>query len=170
MLSGRQLDPRRRSLNPLPSPQTLGIQECVMSIDIVLNAPKTPARLTSIESMRLAMAGDREGWVDLFAEDGIVQDPYGPSPMDPTGKGRIGKAAIAKFSAIFINPDSIRFEIRQTITSGDACANIGTIIVKRPDGSIGWNEVINVYEVDAERKISLLRSYWDFDANMKTAF
>lgn len=141
-----------------------------MSIDLVLNAPKTPARTASIESMRRSMAGDGPGWLDLFAEDAIVQDPYGPSPMDPEGKGRVGKSEIEAFCANYIKPDTIRFEIRQTVTSGPACVNIGTIYAKRPDGKVAWNEVVNVYEVNDAGKITLLRSYWDFDANMQSAF
>ena len=141
-----------------------------MSIDLVINAPPTPARLASIESMKRAMAGDAEGWLDLFAEDAVLQDPYGPSPMDPSGRGRVGKQEIQEFSASFIKPDNIRFQIRQTIASGPAVVNIGTIFVKWPDGRFGWNEVVNVYEVDEVGKITLLRAYWDFDANLKTAF
>jgi steroid delta-isomerase len=141
-----------------------------MSIDLVINAPKTPARLASIESMQCAMAGDAEGWLDLFAEDAVLQDPYGISPMDPTGLGRVGKEEIAKFCAQYIKPDNIRFEVRQTITSGHAVVNIGTIYVKWPDGRVAWNEVVNVYEVNDSGKITLLRAYWDFEANLKTAF
>ena len=40
-----------------------------MSIDVVKNAPKTPAREASIQSMELSMAGDGEGWLSLFADD-----------------------------------------------------------------------------------------------------
>lgn len=141
-----------------------------MSIDLVLNAPQTPARLASIRSMQLSMAGDAANWLDLFAEDAIVQDPYGPSPMDPSGAGHVGKAAIEKFCAAYIKPDSIRFEIRQTLTSGHACVNVGTIYSKRPGGVFSWSEVINVYEVDEAGKITLLRSYWDFEAAAKAAF
>lgn len=141
-----------------------------MAIDIVLNAPQTPARAASIQSMQLAEAGDGEAWLDLFAEDAVVQDPYGPSPMDPTGKGQIGKDAIRKFCAAYIRPDSLRFEIRQTVTSGGACVNVGTIYTKRPDGVVSWSEVVNVYEVNDAGKISLLRSYWDFEAGSKATF
>ena len=141
-----------------------------MSIELVKYAPKTPAREASIRSMELSMAGDGEGWLALFADDAIVQDPYGPSPMDPSGKGRVGKEEIGKFCSAYIKPDSIRFEIRQTMNGGGACVNIGTIFAKSPDGRMGWNEVINIYEVNDEGKITLLRSYWDFDANMKTMF
>ena len=141
-----------------------------MSIDLVLNAPKTPARTASIKSMQLSMAGDAQGWLDLFAEDAILQDPYGPSPMDPKGRGQVGKAAIEKFCAAYIKPDTIRFEIRQTLNGNGACVNVGTIFAKGPDGSLAWNEIINVYEVNDAGEITLLRSYWDFDANQKSKF
>ncbi len=141
-----------------------------MSIDVVLNAPQTPARIASIKSMQLSMAGDGEGWLALFADDAVVQDPYGPSPMNPDGGGHVGKEAIGKFCGIYIRPDAIRFEIRQTLSSGSACVNIGTIFTKRPDGAMSWSEVVNVYELNDAGKILLLRSYWDFDAGMKTAF
>ena len=141
-----------------------------MSIDLVIHAPRTPARLASIESMRRSMAGDAEGWLELFAEDAVLQDPYGPSPMDPEGRGHVGKDEIARFCVGFIKPDLIRFEIRQTITSGPACVNVGTIIAKRPGGGVTWSEVVNIYEVDEAGKITMLRSYWDFEANVKAAF
>lgn len=141
-----------------------------MSIELVLNAPQTPARAASIRSMQLAEAGDGRAWLDLFADDAIVQDPYGPSPMDPSGQGQVGKEAIEKFCAAFIRPDSIRFEIRQTLTSGPACVNIGTIYTKRPGGKVGWSEIVNVYEANEAGKLTLLRSYWDFEAGLKATF
>lgn len=141
-----------------------------MSIEIVLHAPQTPARVAAIQSMRLSEAGDAKAWLDLFADDATVQDPYGVSPMDPAGKGHVGKAAIEKFCAAYIRPGAIRFEIRQTVTSGDACVNVGTIFVKRPDGGASWSEVVNVYEVNAAGKITLLRSYWDFEAAARASF
>jgi steroid delta-isomerase len=141
-----------------------------MSIDLVLRAPQTPARVASIKSMQHSMKGEAQAWLDLFADDAIVQDPYGPSPMNPSGQGHHGKAAIGKFCAAYIQPDRIRFEVRQTLTSGPACVNVGTIFAKSFDGRYAWNEVINVYEVNAAGKITLLRSYWDYEANQKSAF
>ena len=38
------------------------------------------------------------------------------------------------------------------------------------DGRFAWNEVINVYEVNEAGKIILLRSFWDYQANQKSAF
>jgi steroid delta-isomerase len=141
-----------------------------MSIDVLRQAPETPARSAAIRSMELAMAGDGKAWLELFADDAVVQDPYGRSPMDPQGEGHRGKAAIEAFCASHIRPDSIRFEIRQTLSSGGACVCVGTITTRSPEGKVGWCEIVNAYEVNAEGKITLLRSYWDFEEMTRTVF
>ena len=41
---------------------------------------------------------------------------------------------------------------------------------KAPDGTVAWCEIFNLYEVDDEGKITLLRSFWDFEAMQQTAF
>jgi len=141
-----------------------------VSIEILKSAPQTPARAACIRSIELATAGRGEDWLDLFAADAVVQDPYGPSPMDPSGQGHRGREAIGKFCAAYIRPGGIKFEVRQTLTSGPACIVVGTITAKTPDGMVSWSEVVNVYEVDDEGKITLLRSYWDFEAAGHTRF
>ena len=45
-----------------------------MSIDLVINAPETPARTASIKSMQLSMEGDAQGWLDLFPAHDVVAD------------------------------------------------------------------------------------------------
>ena len=39
------------------------------------------------QSMALTEAKDRDGWLALFADDAVVEDPVGPSMFDPDGKG-----------------------------------------------------------------------------------
>ena len=141
-----------------------------MSIQVLLDAPKTPAREAAIQSIQLATKGDGAAWLELFAEDALVQDPYGPSPMDPSGEGHRGKAKIKAFCADHIRPGAIAFQIRQTLGGGNTCVCVGTITTKSPEGKVAWCEIVNVYEVNDAGKITLLRSYWDFDANMKTVF
>jgi ketosteroid isomerase-like protein len=141
-----------------------------MSIQVLLDAPKTPARDACIQSIQLAMKGDGVAWLELFAEDALVQDPYGPSPMDPSGRGHQGKAAIKAFCADHIRPGAIGFQVRQSVACGNACALVGTITTKGPDGKVAWCEIINHYEVNDEGKIILLRSFWEFDARMQTEF
>ena len=35
--------------------------------------------------------GDKEGWLEIFAPNAIVQDPIGPSAFDPSGQGHHGR-------------------------------------------------------------------------------
>ncbi len=135
-----------------------------MSIDLVINAPKTPARLASIESMRLAMAGDAERWLDLFAEDAVLQDPYGVSPMDPTGKGHRGRTAIEAFWDRQIAPNRVIFHIRHSYAAGSEVANVGTITVVLPNGVVSVVEGVFTYRVDEAGKVLALRAYWETDA------
>ena len=82
------------------------------------------ARELGQRSMAAVEAGDRQAWLALFAEDGVVEDPIGPSAFDPEGNGHRGPEAIAAFydSVIGVN-ESIRFDIRQSFLCGDEAAN-----------------------------------------------
>ncbi len=41
------------------------------------------ARELGLPSRAAVTAGDREGWLGLFADDAFVQDPIGPSRLRP---------------------------------------------------------------------------------------
>ena len=47
-----------------------------------------PAREVAVRSMSAVEAGDREAWLALFADDAIIEDPIGPSPMNESGEPR----------------------------------------------------------------------------------
>ena len=67
-------------------------------------------------------------WLDLFADDAVVQDPIGPSPFDPEGKGHHGRDAIAAFYDTVIAPsEAITFEITESYLCGDEVADVGII-------------------------------------------
>ena len=40
--------------------------------------------------MGAVAAGRKDDWLALFAPDAIVQDPVGPSRLDPDGRGHRG--------------------------------------------------------------------------------
>ena len=48
------------------------------------------ARELAEASMAAVEAGDREGWLALFDDDAVVEDPIGPSDFDPEGNGHRG--------------------------------------------------------------------------------
>ena len=115
-------------------------------------------------SMAMTEARDRDGWLALFADDGSVEDPVGPSIFDPDGKGHRGIEAITAFyDNVISTSEKIRFEMRQAAEGGDECAFAGTIHITLPGGKQGSVDLINVYRVGPDGKIASLRSFWEFE-------
>lgn len=131
--------------------------------------PTHPARRAAIASVAAVEAGDRDAWLALFAPDAHVADPVGPSPLDPTGDGHAGAAAIAAFYDTVIASAQVRFTIRESYAAGSECANVGTITSTFADGSAGVVDGVYVYRVDDEGRITQIRAYWEFDNLRMTA-
>jgi len=123
-----------------------------------------PARLASQRSMAAVEAGDRDGWLALFAEGAVVEDPIGISPLDPEGKGRHGKEEIAAFYDSIVAPNPVRFQIIASYAAGDEVANVGSITTLFPDGSRAVVDGVYTYRVDGDGLICALRAFWEFDA------
>ena len=118
----------------------------------------------SKKSMATTEAKDRDGWLGLFADDAVVEDPIGPSPLNPEGTGRRGKEAIAGFWDEVISMGEVRFAIRESYACGDECANVGRITTTLPDGNRSVVEGVYTYRVDDTGKLVALRAFWEFDA------
>lgn len=122
-------------------------------------------REVSKKSMAAIEGKDRDAWLALFADDGVVEDPVGPSMFDPEGLGHHGKAAIGKFfdEVIFPN-DQIKFNIRSSYECGSEVANVGTIDITLPGGTqIASVDLVSTYYVDDEGFLTALRAYWEAD-------
>jgi ketosteroid isomerase-like protein len=118
----------------------------------------------SKKSMETTEAKDRDGWLALFADDAVVEDPVGPSFIDPDGTGQRGKEAITAFyDNVISQSESIKFTIRQTIECGDEVANIGEITITLPGHQVGIVPMANIYKVNEEGKLASLRSFWEQD-------
>jgi len=118
----------------------------------------------SKQSMAMTEAKDREGWLALFADDAVVEDPVGPSMFDPDGMGQRGKEAITAFyDTVISQSESLKFTIRQSIECGDEVANIGEIRITLPGNQVGTVQIANIYKVNAEGKLVSLRSFWEQD-------
>ena len=130
----------------------------------------TPAERAFQRHVQTIAAGDREAWLANFAEDAVVEDPVGPSPLDPAGRGHRGRAAIADFWDRVIGPCAVRFAIDRHFSCGDEIANVGTVYNRLPgsDSKIAAEGVF-VYKVDAEGKLVSLKAYWDYEATMADA-
>src|SRR5690606_12302760 len=97
------------------------------------------------------------------AEDAVVEDPIGVSPMDPTGEGHHGLAAIEAFYDSVIAPNSVRFVIERSHAAGNEVANVGTITTRMPDGTVVHTDLVITYRVDDAGKVLALRAYWVLD-------
>ena len=124
--------------------------------------PKTKAQELGFLSRDYAVAKDKQNWLDLFAEDAIVQDPIGKSPLDPVGDGHKGREAIEKFYDTVIANGNIEFNILESIPCADECANFAQIINVVGDVKIETKMIV-IYRVNSNDKIVSLRAFWDYE-------
>ncbi len=124
------------------------------------------ARAASQRSMDAVHAKDKEAWIANFAEDALIQDPIGISPLDATGEGHRGKEAISAFWDNQIGPNRIVFNIRESYACGNECANVGTITIMMDGGLTTLVDGVFTYYVNDDGQVTALRAYWEVE-NMK---
>lgn len=128
-----------------------------------------PARLASQRSMAAVQAKDRAGWLALFADDAVVEDPVGPSFLDEAGQGHRGLDAIgAFFDANIASVEQIAFELHDSFAAGSEVANVATISMVLPGGATSRCEGVFVYRVRDDGKLVSLRAFWEVDRMMAT--
>jgi steroid Delta-isomerase len=123
------------------------------------------ARDLARRSQAAVRAKDRDGWLSLWAQDAIVQDPVGPSPFDPDGNGHRGAEAIAAFYDKVIAPnDEITFEIESSYLCGDEVADVGVIRTVLPGGThIAVVHGVYTYRSNGAGQLVALRAFWEFE-------
>lgn len=128
-----------------------------------------PARAAGLASQAAVRARDKNAWLELFAEDGIVEDPIGPSGFDPEGRGHRGRDAISAFwDKAIAATESIEFLFGDSFACGSEVAFTG-LIRSTLGGHVIDAEGVFTYRVDDAGKIAALRAYWEVDRAMKTA-
>ena len=124
-----------------------------------------PARRAALLSREYVRTKNREGWLGLYADDAIIEDPIGVSHIDPEGKGHRGQAAREAFWDSFIAPANIDIVINHSYAAGNEVANHIeiTIVIPAGDGKAIQQKVLGVftYHVNDEGKLLSLRGYWD---------
>ena len=139
---------------------------------ITWNAPSNashPARRASQISAYLVSTKRREDWLDAFGDDGVVEDPVGPSMFDPEGAGHQGREGIAGFwDKAIAMVDRFHFTIDDSHANGDTCANIGRITTQIGDLTVD-TDLVMVYRVRADGTIASMRAHWEPDRAMATA-
>jgi steroid delta-isomerase len=128
-----------------------------------------PAHLAGQRSRDAVTVRDKQAWLEVFADDAIVEDPIGPSAFDPEGKGHRGKDAIAAFWDKAITPtERLEFNFVDTFQCGNEEANVGSIVITMGGHQI-TAEGVFTYKVNDQGLLVALRAYWEMDRAAATA-
>ena len=129
-----------------------------------------PARRVSRRSMAAVAGGRKDEWLALFAPDAVVQDPVGPSMMDPEGTGHHGHDGIGRWwDKNFGAVSRFHFRITDSFANGPCCANIASITMWLGDGGATMTvDCVVIYTVGDDGLITSIRAHWEPDRAMAT--
>ena len=132
-----------KPLAPLPAALAVGTRTSYsfgMNDAITWNAPDgdNPARRVSQRSLDCVSRKAKDEWLELFAEDAVLEDPVGPSFFDPEGQGHHGREGISAFWDLAIAP-LVEFHatISDSFANGNNVANVGVFSTLLADGTRG---------------------------------
>lgn len=124
----------------------------------------TPAIRAHKASIANAMAGNKEDWLALFADDAVVHDPVGKSPHDPEGAGFRGRERISEFWDTMIGPGNLTIIPHKRYPCGEDVVAVAMTAANNIGGLKTYIEMIATYEVNEAGKLQCLKVYWDVDA------
>ena len=133
--------------------QALGLQ--------LENSASTAQRASAL-SARYASQRNKAAWLDLYADDAVIADPVGVSPLDPTGLGHRGKEALSRFWDMIIAPGNMTYRIRESYPCGEECANVWSLTNRMPDGTEITVDLVSIYKVNSAGKLTAMRAYWSY--------
>ncbi|MFI0355159.1 nuclear transport factor 2 family protein [Actinomadura sp. 9N407] len=128
-----------------------------------------PARRAARASMVAAAGGAKADWLGLFAPDAVIEDPVGPSMLDPEGKGHRGADGIERFwDENIARVRTFHFRVTDSFANGPACANVVTITTTMDGGITMTIDCLTVYTVDEAGLVTSFRAHWEPDRAMAT--
>jgi steroid delta-isomerase len=119
-----------------------------------------PAMVAARASWRCVQAHDEEGWLNLMADDVLIEDPIGVGPTNPTGQGIRGKAAVRDFYRKNIAPASLSIETEESWVAGSESAHVMRLVTSFPNGVKMTVRGVFTYAVNDAGKLTNLRGYW----------
>ena len=120
------------------------------------------------KSIKYATQGNKAAWLALYIEDAVVCDPVGKSPMDPSGEGHHGRAAIEQFWDTVIGKANIEITAEKRWISGDYCCCVAQVAKNDlGDGNFTYCDMLATYNVNEEGLITRMAAHWNFDDMME---
>ena len=122
----------------------------------------SPALAASQESWRCVQAGAKQGWLDLMADDVLIEDPIGPSITNPDGTGARGKEEVAAFFDRNIAENRLTVTCEETFPSSSPLevAHILVLRAEFPAGGASTVRGVFTYRVDEAGKLASMRGFW----------
>ncbi|MBR8828583.1 MAG: nuclear transport factor 2 family protein [Gomphosphaeria aponina SAG 52.96 = DSM 107014] len=105
--------------------------------------------LANIEAMK------PEGWLEIFAEDGVIYDPVGNPPS------KVHEDAQKFFGLLSSLFDKLELSKDNIFIAGNSAAIKWTMRVISKNGRHASTEGISVLEINDAGKIQQVSSYWD---------
>ena len=128
-----------------------------------------PARRAAQRSMAAVAAGRKDDWLGLFTPDALVQDPVGPSMLDPEGTGHRGHDGIGRFWDEHVSAVSrFHFQVKDSFANGPCCANIAAITMTLGGGATMTVDCVVIYTVTDNGLITSIRAHWEPDRAIAT--
>lgn len=132
---------------------------------------KNLAYQMSLVSRECLKTKDKARWLAMWATDGIIEDPIGPTILDPDGTGHSTPEAREAFYDQNIANAEIEYIIHDTYTSHLECANIVTLNVLLDIDGKQYSQQVNgvfTYACNEQGKLTALRGFWEFDEGAAT--
>jgi steroid Delta-isomerase len=128
-----------------------------------------PARRAAQRSMAAVAAGRRADWIGLFTPDALVEDPVGPSMLDPEGRGHRGHEGIGRFWDTYVGSVSqYTFRVKDSFANGPCCANITSITMALGGGTTMTVDCVIIYTVNHDGLLTSIRAHWEPDRAIAT--
>ncbi len=128
-----------------------------------------PARWAAQRSMAAVAAGRKADWLSLFTPDALVEDPVGPSMLDPEGQGHRGPDGIGRFWDERVSSVSrYHFQVTDSFANGPCCANVLTLTMTLGGSTTMTVDCVIIYTVDDTGLITSIRAHWEPDRAMAT--
>ncbi len=124
---------------------------------------ENPAMIAARNSWRCVQAKDKDAWLDLMAEDMVMEDPIGIAVTNPDGKGIQGKAAVSEFWDASMAKMDIAIETHESFAAGNESAHRMTLTTRFANGAGMVVNGIFTYRVNEQGKLTNLRGYWALD-------